>query len=647
MFSPSRSRRPILPRGLFSHRSAAARKSTILKRSEGSKLIQYAGGPLGLSRYRQHLRDSGCARSRQVRLLERNNAPSLNAFVEKHGTTASAVVRDDVEARPRHCQNRDILAAKQHHPIAYLYVGKAPIVVTTGHKNRSIKRLHLDLRNPRLGRPSVDTEADAMARLLKEFGTKIIGLARSIAEHGLNPTESWAIVREDGKYVVLEGNRRLVACGLLDNPRKAPDPETAAAFERIKRGGRATGSYLNPSCVEFERRADARYWIHLKHHGAGSGEGTAAWGPEMVYLDQVNSGSSRVEWNEFWYWLEETYQHDHTLVDLIGQARREQYTLMERVYTWKVKELLGASFTQPGQINVNVDPDKIKPFIHKLITGMLTPQPKDPKAPGAADILVISSRTLNSRDPAADKLADVWKDTIGDTDVTPTSQASTSATSTAQDAGGAEQVPSPSSASSSTAGTGAADNLASGAATGQKKSRAEGGSRTRQPKPRKSETHLYHGVQRSHMPDRLRNMLQECSQLEITTSPETASVMARVVVEAAADALIDHQNLQLKQRATLQDKLAVIMRHLDPLLDSKNPTQPGLAGTWAAVRTDTADGHFVRDLNSCVHFFQFTAAPEMAKRANTLFTPLLNAINTKLGNPPTGVVSTSNRNGQA
>ena len=322
-----------------------------------------------------------------------------------------------------------------------------------------------------------------MDRLLKEFGPKIIGLARSIAEYGLNPTESWAIVHEDGKYVVLEGNRRLVACRLLDNPRKAPDPQTAATFERIKRGVRTTSSYLNPSCVEFEHRADARYWIHLKHHGAGSGEGTAAWGPEMVYLDQVNSGSTPVEWNEFWYWLEETYQHDRPLVDLIDQARREQYTLMDRVYTWKVKELLGASFTQPGQISVDVDTEKIKPFIHKLITGMLTPQPKDPKAPGAADVLVISSRTLNSRDPAARKLADVWKDTIGDTDVTPTSQASTSTTSPAQDAGGAEQASDPSGASSSTAGTGAADNLASGSATEQKKPRSESNSRSRHPSP--------------------------------------------------------------------------------------------------------------------------------------------------------------------
>ena len=526
---------------------------------------------------------------------------------------------------------------------------RVPIVATTGHKNRSIKRLHLDLRNPRLGRPAVDTEEEAMGRLLKEFGPKIIGLARSIAEHGLNPTESWAIVNENGKYVVLEGNRRLVACQLLDNPSKAPDPETTATFERIKRGVRTAGSYLNPSCVEFDHRADARYWIHLKHHGAGSGEGTAAWGPEMVYLDQVNSGSmSPVEWNEFWYWLEEIYQHERTLVDLIDRARREQYTLMERVYTWKVKELLGASFTQPGQINVNVDTEKIKPFIHKLITGMLTPQPKDPKAPGAADVLVISSRTLNSREPAAKKLADVWKDTIGDTDVTPTppTPTSTGTTSPAQDAGGAEQTPGPSGASSSTAGTGDADDLASGAATEQKKPRSEGGSRTRQPKPRKSETHLYHGVHLTHMPNRLRRLLQECSRLEITAYPETTSVMARVVVELAADTLIDHHNLKTKGKQ-LTDKLATVMRHLDSLLDSKNPTRPDLAGTWAAVRTDTADGHFIRDLHNCVHSYQFTAAPEMAKRANILFTPLLNAINAELGNPPASAVATGSQNGQA
>lgn len=509
-------------------------------------------------------------------------------------------------------------------------------MVPKGHKNRSIKRLHLDLRNPRLGRPAVNNEAEATSRLLREFGPKIVALAKSIAEHGLNPTESWAIVQEEGKYIVLEGNRRLVACRLLDNPRKAPDPELVTTFERIKRGVSSAGTFLNPTCVEFKQRADARYWIHLKHHGAGSGEGTAPWGPEMVYLDQVNSGSSSpVEWNEFWYWLEKVYQHDHLLVDLIDQARREQYTLMERLYTWKVKELLGAAFTQPGQISVGVDPDKIKPFIQKLITGMLTPQPKDPKAPGAADILVISSRTLNSRDVAKEIIEKVWTETVGEADVTPAIDIDTAKPS----GDTADAAPTPDSSTP--------DNDGAKRDPGEDPDpHPNNDSRPRSPKPRKSDTHLYNGVRYAHMPDRLRKLIKECGELEISKHPEIASVTARVVVELAVDTLIDHQNLRPKSKQLI-DKLAAVLRHLDPLLDSKNPTRPELAGTWAAVRTDTADGHFVRDLHNCVHAYQFTAAPEMAKRANVLFTPLLNAINTDLAKPPASAVATSKKNGQA
>ena len=89
------------------------------------------------------------------------------------------------------------------------------------------------------------------------------------------------------------------------------------------------------------------------------------------------------------------------------------------------------------------------------------------------------------------------------------------------------------------------------------------------------------------------------------------------------------------------------MRHLDPRLDDKDPTRPELAGTWAAIRVDNTDGHFLRDLNNCVHSYQFTAPPEIAERANILLTPLLNAINTDLGNPPASAVATSNQNRQA
>ena len=57
------------------------------------------------------------------------------------------------------------------------------------------------------------------------------------------------------------------------------------------------------------------------------------------------------------------------------------------------------------------------------------------------------------------------------------------------------------------------------------------------------------------------------------------------------------------------------------------------------MRTDEASGQFVRDLNSCVHSYQFNAAREVAEKANRLFTPLLKSINDDLGRPETAVAT--------
>ncbi|WP_159626783.1 hypothetical protein [Actinomyces sp. zg296] len=460
------------------------------------------------------------------------------------------------------------------------------------------------------------SEKEATERLMSEFGPKIIALAKSIAEHGLNPTESWAVVKEGGQCVVLEGNRRLVACRMLDNPSKAPRGYIRT-FERIKSGISASPEDLKPNCVTFERRADARYWIQIKHHGAGNGEGTAPWGPEMVYLHQVAGRGRPVEWNEFWYWLEETYRNDAILIDWIHQARREQYTLMDRIYNWAVKDLLKAEFGHDGKLRARVDPGKIRPFIEQLVTGMLAGKTLvSDSLVGRPTPVALSSRTLNDRPAASEVLTDLWKKTIGNVDVGPEPNNPTIHVAVNTDP--ASELGNP-----TTSGAGPVDRP-----TIRERAR---GSRNRSDRPRKSDTHLYYGVKRSNMPKRVQDILKECSSIEIKVYPETASIMARVAVEVAVDAIIDSKNLKKREKLKLTEKIAIVMRHLEPNLDSKTPGRDDLKGTWAAVRTDKADGHFVRDLNECVHEHTFTAAPEMAEKAHRLFVPLLNAINDDLG----------------
>ncbi|SPT53487.1 Uncharacterised protein [Actinomyces bovis] len=495
---------------------------------------------------------------------------------------------------------------------------------------RAISRLHLDLRNPRLGRHDAETEEQARARLLDMFGDKIVVLAKSVAEHGLSPAESWIVVKEGGRYVVLEGNRRLVACYLLQHPDKAP-ASLAGRFKSIRDAASIDVDAIKPSCVELERRADARYWIQLRHHGAGDGEGTASWGPEMVYLDQVNNGGARVEWNEFWYWLEEAYDGAPSLATLIDRARREQYTLMGRVYNWGLKQHLKATLGPDGRIRTDVDPSRIRPFIEALVEGMLRKPSKSSQEPDKKD--VFSSRTLNTQASAESLLTDLWERTIGDNDVfkppAPPSGPGPVPSGTPDTDDDVEKTqPTPADSNG-----------------GQRP--GSGKSSTPSNKPRKSETHLYHGVPSKNMPDRVRDLLRECASIEIKTHPETASVMARVVVELAVDALIHHRDLQPKNGTRLYDKIAAVLRHLDPKLDAKTPERPELSGTWAAVRTDQADGHLLRDLNDCVHSYRFTAATEIAERANRLFPPLLNAINDDLGKPDAPAVATDKENRQA
>ncbi|WP_172119575.1 hypothetical protein [Actinomyces faecalis] len=487
-------------------------------------------------------------------------------------------------------------------------------------KQRSITRLHLDLRNPRLGRPSAKDEKEAMERLLDKFGDEILHLARSIADKGLDPLQSWAVVEENGKMVVLEGNRRLVACRLLSNPKKAPTPEWRRRFNKIRDSIETDDDYQRPGCVKFERRADARYWIQIKHHGKGKGEGTAPWGPEMVYLDQVSNGGDPTGWNEFWYWLEETYVDDGEVSDAVQQARREQYTLMNRVYDWKVRELLRAGLNSSGKIEVKADPQKVRPFILELMSGMAGQRSS---SSGRTD-QPITSRTLNDRESAERVLSGLWDRTVGHADVS-ASVPSPPAPLAARDSSPASQAP----AQPTGGGHGSTQSKPASGPSPQSRQRE---------RPRKSETHLYWGARRGAMPDRVNRLLKECQRLEIAEYPEACAILARAAVEHAVDALIEERALSTK-KSQLKDKITVVLRHLDPNLDSKSSSIPALRGTWAAIRTNEESGHLIKDLNDCVHSYQFTAAQDVAKRANQVLSPLITAINDDLSASARGVAT--------
>ena len=86
-------------------------------------------------------------------------------------------------------------------------------------KSLKIGSLLLDQENPRI--PPVGSQRDALQQVIDDQQEKLANLADSIVDEGLSPIDLWFVERsamQPDKWIVLEGNRRIAALKILDNP---------------------------------------------------------------------------------------------------------------------------------------------------------------------------------------------------------------------------------------------------------------------------------------------------------------------------------------------------------------------------------------------------------------------------------------------
>jgi len=93
-------------------------------------------------------------------------------------------------------------------------------------------------------------------------------------------------------YIVLEGNRRIVALKILENPEIVREAVDNSTFENFKK---LSPLYLeNPitaiDCIVVETRGEAQHWIELKHTGQNEGAGIVPWGASEAERFRRRSG---------------------------------------------------------------------------------------------------------------------------------------------------------------------------------------------------------------------------------------------------------------------------------------------------------------------------------------------------------------------
>jgi hypothetical protein len=149
-----------------------------------------------------------------------------------------------------------------------------------GHRKADIELDNL-LVNPENYRfETVKDQQEAMLIMLRSQKDKILRLARDIARRGLNPTRRLVVKEVDGgKYVILEGNRRITALKLMFNPSELPgDYPYKGVFEELHAKYKDTLPTV-VECVVYpaDQQGIADSWVQLEHTGENQGVGTVPW----------------------------------------------------------------------------------------------------------------------------------------------------------------------------------------------------------------------------------------------------------------------------------------------------------------------------------------------------------------------------------
>lgn|GEM_PF-339597 len=144
-----------------------------------------------------------------------------------------------------------------------------------------VEDVRLDLKNPRI--LDAVSQRDALQKIITDQDAKLVALAESIVEDGLNPMDRFLVIASDlepGKYIALEGNRRLATLKVLRNPSIMSGmdirnvilkklEELAALFD--------ASSVAALDCFVIPSREDGAMWINQRHTGENDGRGIVDW----------------------------------------------------------------------------------------------------------------------------------------------------------------------------------------------------------------------------------------------------------------------------------------------------------------------------------------------------------------------------------
>jgi hypothetical protein len=229
----------------------------------------------------------------------------------------------------------------------------------------ALSRLKLDLKNPRVA-THPDNQREAIEAIASEQKSKLLALARHIAQNGLNPAERFIVIPDEDNYIVLDANRRLVALKALLQPETLDEFLTGP--ERVQL--RALADDYSPppdmACVVFEKRDDANVWVEVLHEGQGDGQGRVDWTAHQKQRHRSRRDQSAPPYMQL---LDFVTREGKVSTKTADRNRRGTYpvsTLARALTTPRVRERLGIQIVG-GQVRTDFPKDEVLKGLTKLV----------------------------------------------------------------------------------------------------------------------------------------------------------------------------------------------------------------------------------------------------------------------------------------
>ncbi|AQX19625.1 hypothetical protein [Bartonella sp. WD16.2] len=222
----------------------------------------------------------------------------------------------------------------------------------------SLKKLKLDPENPRISVPS--NEKDAINSLCDT--EQITELAKDIAENGISPCEKFIVLQDREKYIVLEGNRRLIALKFIDNPNLAPE----RFFKKIsKYSANRKVRISSVECMIVSNRKEANHWIEIKHLGQNKGKGVKQWNA-IQKARQSQSSPDRFACLLFDHLLEDPSQYYNisTVTRFISKPIFSEYTGID--YDQEKDKVIFPSYEENSALD-----NCLKQFVQDMLEGKI------------------------------------------------------------------------------------------------------------------------------------------------------------------------------------------------------------------------------------------------------------------------------------